>query len=47
VGIHDDSHFVRDFERVYGMSPRTFRRAREGSVTGEPGEETGGTASKS
>jgi AraC-like DNA-binding protein len=29
VGIHDDSHFVRDFERIYGMSPRRFRRAHE------------------
>jgi AraC-like DNA-binding protein len=29
VGIHDDSHFVRDFERSYGMSPRNFRRAHE------------------
>jgi AraC-like DNA-binding protein len=27
VGIHDVSHFVRDFQKVYGMSPRTFRRA--------------------
>jgi AraC-like DNA-binding protein len=30
VGIHDDSHFVRDFERIYGMSPKTFRKARDG-----------------
>jgi AraC-like DNA-binding protein len=29
VGFHDDSHFVRDFERIYGMSPRKFRRAHE------------------
>jgi AraC-like DNA-binding protein len=29
VGIHDDSHFVRDFERIYGTSPRNFRRVHE------------------
>jgi AraC-like DNA-binding protein len=28
VGVHDDSHFVRDFQKTYGMSPRSFRRAR-------------------
>ncbi len=27
VGIHDVSHFVRDFEKQFGMSPRRFRRA--------------------
>jgi len=27
VGVHDDSHFVRHFQKLYGMSPRTFRRA--------------------
>ena len=27
VGIHDDSHFVRRFEKLYGMSPRRFRRS--------------------
>lgn len=25
VGISDRSHFARDFSRVYGTSPRTFR----------------------
>ena len=34
VGIHDDSHFVRDFERIYGMSPRSFRRAHESAPPG-------------
>lgn len=26
VGIHDVSHFVRDFQKIYGVSPRRFRR---------------------
>jgi AraC-like DNA-binding protein len=26
VGVNDVSHFVRDFERLYGVSPRVFRR---------------------
>ena len=26
VGVHDVSHFVRDFQSVYGLSPRVFRR---------------------
>lgn len=38
VGIHDDSHFVRDFEHMYGKSPRAFRRAHERS---QPGPEEG------
>lgn len=25
VGVNDVSHFVRDFQRLYGMSPRRFR----------------------
>ena len=27
VGIQDDSHFVRDFAKIYGVSPRTYREA--------------------
>jgi len=27
VGIHDESHFVRDFERVHGVSPSQYRAA--------------------
>ena len=27
AGSFDFSHFVRDFERFYGKSPRTYRRA--------------------
>lgn len=27
VGIRDPSHFVRDFEKVYGLSPARFRAA--------------------
>jgi AraC-like DNA-binding protein len=26
VGLHDVSHFVRDFQRIYGASPTQFRR---------------------
>jgi transcriptional regulator GlxA family with amidase domain len=26
VGYSDFSHFVRDFERAYGLSPRRYRR---------------------
>jgi transcriptional regulator GlxA family with amidase domain len=25
VGIRDESHFVRDFQKIYGMSPSRFR----------------------
>jgi transcriptional regulator GlxA family with amidase domain len=25
VGFHDDSHFVRDFERLFGISPARYR----------------------
>jgi transcriptional regulator GlxA family with amidase domain len=28
VGIGDESHFVRDFERLYGSSPRRYRDAK-------------------
>jgi AraC-like DNA-binding protein len=31
AGIHDDSHFVRDFQKLYGLSPRAFSRARRRS----------------
>jgi len=27
VGIQDDSHFVRDFAKVYGLSPTAYRQA--------------------
>jgi transcriptional regulator GlxA family with amidase domain len=26
VGLKDESHFVRDFKRVYGLSPSQYRR---------------------
>ena len=26
VGIHDDSHFTRDFKRVYGLAPTKYRK---------------------
>jgi transcriptional regulator GlxA family with amidase domain len=42
VGIHDDSHFVREFERLFGMSPRRFRRAHESAPVGRtPGDDSG------
>jgi transcriptional regulator GlxA family with amidase domain len=25
VGVNDESHFVRDFKRVYGMTPTQYR----------------------
>jgi transcriptional regulator GlxA family with amidase domain len=28
VGIHDASHFVREFERRFGLSPERFREGR-------------------
>jgi AraC family transcriptional regulator, arabinose operon regulatory protein len=27
VGIGSNAHFVRDFRRIYGMTPTTYRRA--------------------
>jgi transcriptional regulator GlxA family with amidase domain len=27
VGIQDDSHFVRDFAKVYGLSPTAYRQS--------------------
>jgi transcriptional regulator GlxA family with amidase domain len=36
TGRFDFSHFVRDFKRLYGKSPRTYRRAaRNGRVASE------------
>lgn len=26
VGINDESHFVRDFKKVHGLSPRRYRQ---------------------
>jgi transcriptional regulator GlxA family with amidase domain len=44
VGINDESHFVRDFKRLYGMPPSVYRivfteRMRETDVT-PPEEKT-------
>jgi transcriptional regulator GlxA family with amidase domain len=36
TGIHDNSHFVRDFEKFYGMSPRGFRRAHGNGISASP-----------
>jgi AraC-like DNA-binding protein len=30
VGFSDPSHFVRDFRKVYGLSPSRYRRAHSG-----------------
>jgi AraC-like DNA-binding protein len=37
VGIHDVSHFVRDFRKAYGMAPRAFRRGHACSSPGSIG----------
>lgn len=26
IGIHDESHFVRDFKQLYGLSPGEYRK---------------------
>ena len=56
TGRFDFSHFVRDFERFYGKSPRAYRRAArkgwvasemcasEPSVTGKVANEIGSSA---
>lgn len=31
VGIADESHFVRDFRKTYGLSPMRYRAARRGA----------------
>ncbi len=36
VGISDQSHFVRDFERLYGLSPSRLRARPEGEAAGSP-----------
>lgn len=37
VGVHDTSHFVRDFQKAFGMSPKTFRRsARQDAAVPSP-----------
>jgi transcriptional regulator GlxA family with amidase domain len=30
VGLADESHFVRDFQAMFGLSPRRYRRRSEG-----------------
>jgi len=32
VGLSDESHFVREFERAYGLSPRRYRQKYFGTV---------------
>ncbi len=34
VGIQDDSHFVRDFEKAYGLSPTAYREAQVAPAAG-------------
>ena len=38
VGLHDVSHFVRDFEKAFGLSPRSFRRASRQAAAAASGE---------
>jgi transcriptional regulator GlxA family with amidase domain len=33
VGVHDESHFVRDFEKVHGLSPVRYRTIHNGLST--------------
>jgi AraC-like DNA-binding protein len=40
VGLRDMSHFVRDFERAFGLSPRRYRRAHRSEVSSN-GNRTG------
>jgi len=37
VGVRDESHFVRDFESTYGISPAKFRLGLD--IENEPAEE--------
>lgn len=30
VGVHDESHFVRDFKRIYGLTPTKYRARSHG-----------------
>ncbi|HEX8145172.1 MAG TPA: AraC family transcriptional regulator [Pyrinomonadaceae bacterium] len=36
VGVSDESHFVRDFKAIYGLTPAQYR-ARHLSAMGQPG----------
>ena len=31
VGLHDDSHFARDFKKMYGAAPTHYRRVCSGT----------------
>lgn len=47
VGIHDESHFVRDFKRTYNLSPMQYRaQYRSGYQVGMSRTETIKTANK-
>jgi transcriptional regulator GlxA family with amidase domain len=43
IGYHDLSHFVRDFELAFGLSPKRFRRAHfDATVVLRADEQTNG-----
>jgi AraC-like DNA-binding protein len=37
VGLHDASHFVHDFKRIYGQTPSQLRRQADARKAGEMG----------
>jgi transcriptional regulator GlxA family with amidase domain len=47
VGINDPSHFSRDFQRVYGASPREWRRQRQAGARPPPGRDIAADANRS
>ncbi len=36
VGLHDESHFVRDFKKAYGLSPKCYRTLFINGQSSEP-----------
>ncbi|MCM3873745.1 MAG: helix-turn-helix transcriptional regulator [Pyrinomonadaceae bacterium] len=38
VGLNDESHFVRDFKKAYGLSPKCYRTLFNSGQSNEPNE---------